>query len=146
MSTTFPDRQRGLGVIAAIVILVILAALAGFIVSVTTTQNVTFAQDVQGARAYQAAHAGIEWGIARWLGTAPSDTTRCPGTEASLSLVGQIGNLDGFTVEVRTALTSSSSRNFCRFEATARPSGMSASDNGKIGFVERQLSAVVEGN
>jgi MSHA biogenesis protein MshP len=32
-------------------------------VSMMTTANITSAQDVQGARAYQAAQAGVEWGL-----------------------------------------------------------------------------------
>lgn len=60
-------RQRGFGAIAAIVILVILAALAGAIVSVGSTQQLTSAQDVMSAKAWQAARAGNEWGLFRAL-------------------------------------------------------------------------------
>jgi MSHA biogenesis protein MshP len=56
-----PDR--GFVLPSAVFLLVILAALAAFLVTISTTQNVTSAQDVQGARAYQAARAGIEWGL-----------------------------------------------------------------------------------
>ena len=55
--------QRGFGAIAAIVVLVILAVLAAAIVSLATTQQITVAQDVQSARAWQAARAGNEWGL-----------------------------------------------------------------------------------
>ena len=58
---------------SAIFLLVILAALAAFLVTISTTQNMTSAQDVQGARAYQAARAGIEWGLYQVL-----DTTNIP--------------------------------------------------------------------
>ena len=60
-------RQRGFGAIAAIVVLVILALLAAAIVSISTTQQTTSAQDVQSARAWQAARAGNEWGLYRAL-------------------------------------------------------------------------------
>lgn len=134
MSTTCPDRQRGFGVIAAIVILVILAGLAGFIVSISTTQSITFAQDVQGARAYQAARAGVEWGIAKWLAAAPDCTT---GTTP----VGTAGSFDGgFSVSVqRTHMPGTPS--FCTIESTA-----TTGSPGSIGYIERQLRAVVEGN
>ena len=56
-------RQRGFGAIAAIVVLVILALLAAAIVSISTTQQITSAQDVQSTRAWQAARAGNEWGL-----------------------------------------------------------------------------------
>ena len=42
---------------SAIFLLVILAALAAFLVRIATTQSITSAQDVQGARAYQAEQA-----------------------------------------------------------------------------------------
>jgi MSHA biogenesis protein MshP len=56
-------RQRGFGAIAAIVVLVMLAVLAAAIVSISTTQQITSAQDVMSARAWQAARAGNEWGL-----------------------------------------------------------------------------------
>jgi MSHA biogenesis protein MshP len=58
-------RQASAGFVlpGAIFLLVILAALAAFLVTISTTQSITAAQDVQGARAYHAARAGIEWGL-----------------------------------------------------------------------------------
>ena len=55
--------QRGFGAIAAIVILVILSVLAAAITSISSTQHITTAQDLQSARAWQAARAGNEWGL-----------------------------------------------------------------------------------
>lgn len=60
-------RQRGFGAVAAIVVLVILAALAAAIVAVGSSQQLTSAQDVLSARAWQAARAGNEWGLHRAL-------------------------------------------------------------------------------
>ena len=60
-------RQRGFGAIAAIVVLVILALLAAAVVSISSTQQITSAQDVQSSRAWQAARAGNEWGLYRVL-------------------------------------------------------------------------------
>jgi MSHA biogenesis protein MshP len=57
------QRQRGLGVIAAIVVLVMLSSLAAAVVRLTWTQQVASAQDMLGARAFQAANAGAEWGM-----------------------------------------------------------------------------------
>lgn len=55
--------ESGFGAIAAIMVLVILAALAGAIVKFGTTQQLSSAQDMQSARAWQAAKAGTEWGL-----------------------------------------------------------------------------------
>lgn len=59
--------QHGFGAIAAIVVLVILAALAAAIVSIGSSQQLTSAQDMLSARAWQAARAGNEWGLYRAL-------------------------------------------------------------------------------
>ena len=63
MSATLRKRAAGFSLVAAIFLLTILAALGAFIVTVSTTQGLGSALDVQGARAYQAARAGIEWGV-----------------------------------------------------------------------------------
>lgn len=58
-------RPHGFALISAIFILVVLAVLAGVAVQVSSMQHVGSALDVQGAQAYQAARAGIEWGLYR---------------------------------------------------------------------------------
>ena len=72
--------QQGFGAIAAIVVLVILALLAAAIVSVGTTQQITSAQDVLAARAWQAARAGNEWGLYQAL-----KRSSCDSAELDLS-------------------------------------------------------------
>jgi MSHA biogenesis protein MshP len=79
MSTTHSEKQserfvaaaqkaqRGIATIAAIFILVVLGGLGAFVVSLTTSQNINLAQDIESASAYQAARGGLEWGTARWL-------------------------------------------------------------------------------
>lgn len=67
MSYRFSHLQRGFTAISAIVILVVLVALGAFIVNVSTNQQIGSAQDVQGVRAYEAARAGIEWGLYQQL-------------------------------------------------------------------------------
>lgn len=55
-------RQRGISIVTAIFLIVVLAALAAFAVSVFRAQRGAAALDILGARALQAAQAGIEWG------------------------------------------------------------------------------------
>lgn len=57
------SRSRGVGLITAIFILVVLAGLGVAMVSFTTTQSSTVAMDVLGERAVQSARAGIEWAL-----------------------------------------------------------------------------------
>lgn len=65
-STSFsaaPRRAGGAGLVTAIFLLVVLAGLAVALVTLFGTQRQSAALDEQGARAYQAARAGIEWGL-----------------------------------------------------------------------------------
>jgi MSHA biogenesis protein MshP len=56
-------RSTGVGLVTAIFLLVVLAGLGVAMVSIFTSQQQSSTLDVQGARAYQAARAGIEWGL-----------------------------------------------------------------------------------
>jgi len=58
-------HANGAGLVTAIFLLVVLAGLATALVSIFTTQRQSGALDEQGARAYQAARSGIEWGLFR---------------------------------------------------------------------------------
>jgi MSHA biogenesis protein MshP len=73
---------RGFAILSAIFILVVLAALGAFILTISSGQQIGSALDVQGVRAYQAARAGIEWGLYQQLPLQRSDpagTTCAPG-------------------------------------------------------------------
>jgi len=58
-------RERGVGIVTAIFLLVVLSGLAAAMVSLYTTQQASSNLDLAGARAYQAARAGAEWGMWR---------------------------------------------------------------------------------
>lgn len=60
----------GFAILSAIFILVVLATLGAFILNISSSQHIGSALDVQGARAYQAARAGIEWGLYQVQSTA----------------------------------------------------------------------------
>lgn len=70
MSNATSNLQRGFGMIAAIVILVLLSALAAAIVALSNTQSLTVSQDILSARAMQTARAGTEWGLYQAFGNA----------------------------------------------------------------------------
>jgi MSHA biogenesis protein MshP len=55
--------RRGFGVIAALFVLVMLAAMAAAVVRLGWSQQTTFSQDILSAQANQAARAGAEWGM-----------------------------------------------------------------------------------
>jgi MSHA biogenesis protein MshP len=88
-----PDAEGGFVLPAAIFLLVILAALAGFMVTLSRTTNMSGALDIQGARAYQAARAGMEW--AAWQ---VAQTPAQPCNAAPMPPL--TGTLAAFTVTV----------------------------------------------
>lgn len=118
-STTCPKRSRGSAIVVAIFVLVVLAALGAFIAVISSGQQIGEAYDIQGARAYQAARYGSEWGVYQVLRGDPTGsgyvatigcTTAntfcklCRGTTyaapTSTNLTGLAGSLAGFTVTV----------------------------------------------
>lgn len=56
-------RQRGVSIITGIFLLLLMSVLAAVIANVVSTAHITQAADIGGARAYQAARAGAEWGL-----------------------------------------------------------------------------------
>lgn len=124
-----PLTQRGFAAVAAIFLVVGLAALGAFMVTLSNTQQLTSAQDIQGSRAYWAARAGLEWGIVS-VGAA------CPTSPTALTV-------DGFTVTVvctRTAHTDSGAVNLFQITSLAQSAGAA----GSLGYIERSLAASLE--
>jgi MSHA biogenesis protein MshP len=56
------NSQKGFSIVTAIFILLVLAVLAGFMVTMSGVQSRTTLWALQGARAYHAARSGLEWG------------------------------------------------------------------------------------
>lgn len=84
-------HQAGFGIIAAIVILVLLGGLGAALARLGTGQLANSSQDLAGARVWQTARAGIEWGLYRAL---RSDS--CVASQ-TLSFTAE----QGYTVTVR---------------------------------------------
>lgn len=90
-------RARGVALIAALFILVVLSAIAVYLLTVSTAQVVAVTQDEQATRAYQAARAGVEWGafqILRNSGGAFAATT-CPAAGSTTIALGTLGGPAG---------------------------------------------------
>ncbi len=97
-------HARGFALPTAIFLLVVLAALGGYMVSLSRSSQISSALDIQGARASQAARAGIEW--AAWQVIDPQTLqpapTPCPASPTNLVLD---ATLAGFRVTVECART-----------------------------------------
>ncbi len=134
--------QRGFAAIAAIFLLVVLAALGGFMLTFSNTQQLTSAQDIQGSRAYWAARAGLEWGIGN-VNPQSAATAVCPTSPTSLA-GGAVPFEGGFTVIVTcTQLIyneAGENRKIFSFTSVAK----NATAPGSLGFIERSLSAAME--
>lgn len=61
------SKQKGFGLVAAMFVIIIIAAVIATMARLAVTQNATNSLAIQQARAYQAARAGLEYGIAQVL-------------------------------------------------------------------------------
>lgn len=91
-------RSRGFSIVAAVFLIVVVAMIAGYAVTIGSVQQADTTSALVAARADAAASSGLEWGIAR--------VTRdgaCPGATSSFSPAGT--TLVAFTVSVACAST-----------------------------------------
>lgn len=122
--------QQGFAAVAAIFLVVVLAAMGTYMVAFSNAQQMTSAQDLQGTRAYWAARAGLEWGIASVAAGV------CPASPSALTI-------QGFSVSVTCASTAytegGNTVNILRFQSVA-----SSGAAGTAGYIERSISASME--
>ncbi len=148
---------RGFAILSAIFILVVLAALGAFILSISSQQQIGSALDVQGVRAYQAARAGIEWGLYQVqstvaynfsygtpivaVGSANPNSRACPASPTSF--VPSATTLAGFTVTVTCTATVDGSGGPTVYAITATACNDATCPNttnpGNL-YIERRLS------
>ncbi len=142
-----PRRARGFTLISALFLLVVLALLGLFIVRVAGLRSSDEALDVGGARAYQAAQAGIEWGLVQVLDPGNADPALAvPGNPqppacfapASPALGAAFPGL-AVSVTCARALTTELNRTVAVYTITAT-AGQGA---GTAFAIERQLAATV---
>ncbi len=88
------QRQRGLGAIAAIVVLVVLAGLSAAVVRLGSASASASAQEIESARATHAARAGLQWGLFQAF---KGSWTACNGNVQNLDL----RSATGMTVALR---------------------------------------------
>ncbi|HEV8645305.1 MAG TPA: agglutinin biogenesis protein MshP [Burkholderiales bacterium] len=142
-----PKHIQGFSLISAIFLLVVVTLLGAYVVTLSTSQQTTEALDIEGARAYQAARAGVEWGAWQILqDPAGAFSTACNGAAyaapTSQSLAGLAGTLSGFAVDVQcgSAATTEAGVNVRVYRLTVTASKGTL---GSLFYVERQLQAVI---
>lgn len=141
------SMQRGFAALAAIFLVVVLAALGAFMVTISNTEHLTSAQDIVGTRAYWAAKAGMEFGVGSVVGNGS-----CPVGAPNLLTI------DGFSVCVSCSLGTytdgSATPNVKIFwlSSEARRATLSSCTDlsplnaavGRPDYIERSVSAVIE--
>jgi len=133
-------RQRGVSIVTAIFLLVVLGGIGTALLTTFTGQQVSSGLDLQGTRAYQAARAGVEFGLFQ-----RTQNGVCAG---ATSFVPAASTLAAFTVTVNCTVTPTANMpaalNQVRITATAcnMPAG-GACPNGNatsIDYVQRVVT------
>jgi MSHA biogenesis protein MshP len=87
-----PRSARGFLIIAAVFLLVVLAGLVAYLMTVSTTSQSASVADLNSARSYQASRAGLE--------VAAFQVLQSPGTCMASQNIAFTGNLAGYTATV----------------------------------------------
>lgn len=102
------SHEHGFSLVSAIFLLVVIAMLGTFAVTLSTTQQQSAALDIMGSRAYQAAHTGIEWGAYQVVpGSALDFASSCRANGSNSQIISPLsGTLANCTVTVNCVATS----------------------------------------
>lgn len=130
-------NQQGFTLISAIFLLVVLAVIGGFMVSIGGSQRATSSAALQGARAFQAARSGMEWAIFRVV-----NDSDCSNVNTNTFTLADAG-LNGFTIRFacqRSIHSEAGVNNVNIFTLTATATN---STFGSADYVRRVLTATV---
>jgi MSHA biogenesis protein MshP len=137
--------ERGFSLVSAIFLLVVIAALGTFAVTLSTTQHQSAALSVLGARAYQAARVGVEWGAYQVVQSGVAGGAFAAACQAggALPQPGALpGTLAGFNVGVGCSSTAHSEAattvTLYQLTSTATQGTVASPD-----YVERQMTATI---
>jgi MSHA biogenesis protein MshP len=136
-----PRPESGFVLPTAIFLLVVLAALATYMVSLSRTSHISSALDIQGGRAYQAARAGIEWGA--WQVVDPQalqpSPAPCPISPTTLTLTGTMAGF-AVTVSCSRTLAADGADTIAIYQITSTAISGTADE---MDYVERQIQATL---
>jgi len=125
--------QKGITLIGAIFVLVIVSLLGKYLLNVTSAQRQTSLLTLQSARAYQAASAGMEWGVERIIngsGSCNATTILSPNIENFVTTVSclELGSYDENGI-MTTVFQINASSEYGTY--------------GQIDYISRQLETIV---
>lgn len=132
----WPHRAQGFGLVAALFLLIVVAMVVIAMARLSVAQHGTNSLSIQQARAYQAARAGLEWGISQAI----SSGNCAQGTP---SLAGN--NLSEFSLNVTCSTNNyvdndGSAIHIFHFTATAQ----NGSPGSRSDYAYRQLTSTIE--
>ena len=138
------QRQAGFALVSGIFILVILATLGAFMVSVSGFQHTSSTLDVLGSRAYHAARSGVEWGAYQVTdGASGTPFAQACVTAPNSQVIAMTETMANFTVTVNcnAFVTTEAGVTVTLYEMTSTASHGNPSS---ATYVERQLQAIIE--
>ena len=139
-------RQQGFSLITAIFILIVLAALGAYIVTIGGTNRATSSAALQGARAYQAARSGIDWSV-YIISTAADQTTarnNCNGVINANNFTLNVVGLSNFTIDTLCSFTAHSQQGTDNVTVyTITSTATSGGNYGDLDFVRRSITATI---
>ncbi len=130
--------QRGFTLVAAIFLIVVVAAMAVYMVNIRVVQQTTLVYGLQGARAMQAARSGIEWGIHEALVLTPG----CPAPSTFTVPAGASSNF-AVTVACSESSHTEATTTITTYQITAIARSGSF---GSLDYVQRRMQATVSVN
>lgn len=135
------SAESGFVLPSAIFLVVILAALGGYMVTLSRTSHMSGALDIQGARAYQAARAGMEWAAWQVVNLPPVALPNPVPTPCPLPFPGSVvltGTLAAFTVNV-TCIRTAHDDGGSLVEVYQVTSTATSGLPGTVDYVDRQI-------
>jgi len=121
-------KERGFSLVMAVFLMVVVALLGAYMVTIGTTQQQVSTLSILGARTFAAAESGMEWGVAEVIGG-----SACFGSPANFTLSG--GAADGYAI---VATCDSPGTDMFRIAVTATRGSVGSAD-----YSRRSIRATV---
>jgi MSHA biogenesis protein MshP len=140
MKSAWRAGQRGVSIVAAIFLLLLLGGLTALMMTLTSGQHAMTAQHIRGVTAYQAARAGIEWGVYQRVilnscnNANPARTFGGILSEFDVTVTCSDAGAASYTEGADTILVKT-------ITSTAVSKGLSV---GHVNYVERELQVTIE--
>ena len=140
-------HQRGFSLVSAIFLLVVIAALGAFALTISNSQQQSDAMDVLGKRVYQAARAGIEWGTFQITQSGVSGTnfaSQCQGPTGTAKNITLAGTMFSNFLPVAVSCTAVTATDAsAMWVYTLSASAATAGTPGGLNYIERQISVTI---